>query len=120
MAFFDRDVDFTPEALTNYGFTLVEPCPDGAFCEIQILNYAFEPTQPDSLYPDVGLVIVEAIGDAVAAHGDLNPFAEPQAIEIFEINATFKLLGTNKTLAICQYSPVEDDVVFQTEPIIVP
>ena len=113
--FFDSTVEFTPTALTNYGFTLVEPCPAlAASCEVQVLNYAFESAA--AVARGVGLIIIEGIGNAAGAADNLNPFSETQLIDIFEINATFKQLGGNKTLAICQYSPISFEVKFGTSP----
>lgn len=114
--FFDSTVEFTPTALTNYGFTLVEPCPaSAAACEVQVLNYAFESAA--AVARGVGLIVIEGIGNAAGAADNLNPFSEAQLIDVFEINATFRQLGANKTLAICQYSPLSREVELQTTPV---
>jgi hypothetical protein len=112
--FFDGEVEFTP--LTEYDFRILEPCPAGALaCETRVNNWSFESSA--AVARGVGLIVFHGFGDAIGASDNPNPFSEPQDLDIFELVASFKQLGANKTLAICRYEPVIGDVTFHTAPL---
>ena len=61
-------------------------------------------------------IALNAFAEATGPFSDLNPFADPQTLSVYEINIRIQAEGNNKTLAECQYTPLPGDVVFESTP----
>lgn len=123
-----RDFIATTTENSQYGYVWNGDCTVPGSCTIEIWNWVYETHNVNTLngWPeDVGLLIIRALAphvDGTSNPSEPNPYFDTLDLEVTDVEVTFKQLGRNRTLAVCNYprfsagNEIINDVVFHSEP----
>ncbi len=111
-------VDLTPNS--RYTYFWFDNCGDGS-CTMNILNWFGGDQVIVATEGKADFIKLVAWTEATGPFSDLNPFFDSQMLDIDEISINFTAVGSNKKIAVCEYSPdlgnlIVGDVTFQSDP----
>jgi hypothetical protein len=116
---------------SSYSYVWNGDCTIAGGCSIEIWNWVYgtHNVNTDHGWPaDVGLLIVRATAphvdgiDGVLFPNETNPYFETLDLIATDVEVTFKALGKNRTLAVCNYPRLNanneliNNVIFHSEP----
>lgn len=121
--------DFVVSTTENsfYSYVWNGDCTTPGGCSIEIWNWVYQThnVNTDNGWPeDVGLLIVRATAphlDGTSDPDESNPYFDTLDLVATDVEVTFRALGKNRTLAVCNYprfsegSVVINDVIFHSE-----
>jgi hypothetical protein len=102
---FDGGGMITP---TNYDYRWEDPCAEGP-CSVMVQMWF----NSNHLRSDLGHTVLRG-WTVIGPTTDCNPFAEPQTLDIDEIEITFTAADSDRKLAVCRYLPNPGEVLFDT------
>ena len=116
-------VALTPNSQTkfaSYVYNWTDNCGDGS-CTIQISNWFKSQETIDATEGKAELIILRARAEATGPFLDPNPFVDDLMLDVDEIVISFAASGSNKNIAVCEYSPdlgnlMVGDVTFDSAP----
>ncbi len=106
-------IDLTPNE--KYQYRWVDNCGDGS-CTITIINWFDGEEVIAATGEKADRIKLVAFGEAMGPFSDPNPFVDSLALDVDEITTLFLANGSGKTLAVCEYSPAPNVVIFQSDP----
>lgn len=110
--------DVLTTANTGYSVNWSGDCTTGN-CTIAIQNTAYgthDINEANGWPSDVGLLIIKAYGWIPALSTAVNPFFDPLVVDIDHLQVGFNELGSNRTLATCEFLPAQGELIFITTP----
>jgi hypothetical protein len=122
-----KDFVVSTSANSIYNYVWNGDCTIPGGCSIEIWNWAYQTHNVNigTGWPaDVGLLIVRATAPHVAGTSDpneTNPYFDTLDLVATDVEVTFKAMGKNRTLAVCNYprhtvgTEVFNDVIFHSE-----
>ncbi len=106
-------INLTPNE--KYLYNWVDNCGDGS-CSILIITWFDGEEVITATGEKADRIKLVAFGEAMGPFSDPNPFVDSLALDVDEITTLFLANGSGKTLAVCEYSPAPNVVIFQSDP----